>query len=141
MEAWHWFVLGIVLMVLEVFVFGAVLLWTGIAAMLVGVIALTYPAMTWEFQVVTFVVIALVSVAVGLSLRKRRAHSTGPQFVNLGTQRFVGQEGILESAILAGRGSMRFGDTVWPVTGPDMPAGARVKITASDGVSLTVERA
>lgn len=141
MEAWHWFVLGIVLMVLEVFVFGAVLLWTGIAAMIVGVIALSYPAMTWEFQVVAFVVIALVSVAVGLGLRKRRAHAPTPQFVNLGTARFVGQEGILDTAIVAGRGSLRLGESVWPVTGPDMPAGTRVKIIASDGVSLTVAKA
>src|SRR6185295_8903711 len=58
--------------------------------------------------------------------------------VNLGTTRHVGQRGVLATAIVAGRGSVKLGDTVWPVTGPDMPAGTTVTVTGTDGVTLTV---
>jgi hypothetical protein len=32
-------------------------------------------------------------------------------------------------------------DTLWKVTGPDLPVGARVKVVASNGRDLTVEQA
>ena len=55
--------------------------------------------------------------------------------------RLVGQRARLETAIADGRGSLRIGDTLWQVTGPDLPAGTNVRISASDGIVLTVEPA
>jgi len=140
MEAWHWFVIGVVMMTLEVFVFGAVLLWLGIAAMAVGVVVLIQPDLHWQNQVWIFMGVAIVSVAIGLMIR-RRYLKPQDEMVNLGSRRFVGQHGLLDTPIVAGRGSVRIGDTVWPVTGPDLPAGARVKVVNSDGITLAVERA
>ena len=39
------------------------------------------------------------------------------------------------------RGTMRIDDTVWRVTGPDCPAGSRVKVARADGARLVVEAA
>ena len=36
-------------------------------------------------------------------------------------------------------GTVRIDDTVWRVSGPDCPAGSRVKVASADGVNLTVE--
>jgi len=139
MEAWHWFVIGIVLAVLEVFVFGAVLLALGIAAIIVGAAVLLLPGLGWQTQLWIFMAVALVAVAIALMIRKRHL---GPKddLVNVGSRRFVGQHGLLDTPIVAGRGSVRIGDSVWPVTGPDLPAGARVKVTSSDGITLAVDR-
>lgn len=139
MEAWHWFVIGVVLMVLEVFVFGAVLLWLGIAAIVVGIVVLFSPDLGWQNQVWIFMGVAMVSVAIGLMIRRRYLRPKD-EMVNLGSRRFVGQHGLLDTPIVAGRGSVRIGDTVWPVTGPDLPAGAHVKVTGSDGITLAVEK-
>jgi membrane protein implicated in regulation of membrane protease activity len=44
----------------------------------------------------------------------------------------------LEKPIVDGAGTVRIGDTVWRVAGPDAPAGSRVKIVQADGANLTV---
>jgi inner membrane protein len=140
MVAWHWIVLGVGLAIAETMLPGTILLWLGISAALVGFIMLAWPDMTWTTQVLLFGVIAVIAVAIGLSLRKR-LNKPQPREVNLGTQRFVGQRGALATAIANGRGEIRLGDTVWPVAGPDLPAGTSVVVTGSDGVTLTVRAA
>jgi membrane protein implicated in regulation of membrane protease activity len=47
----------------------------------------------------------------------------------------------LEKPIVDGSGTIGIDDTVWRVTGPDAPAGSRVKVTRVDGVALHVEPA
>jgi hypothetical protein len=138
MEAWHWFAIGVALAAAEALMPGAVLLWTGIAALILGVIVWFWPDLTWQTQLFIFAAIAAVAVAVGLALRRRLAPRVETQMVNLGTSRFVGQRGALERAIVNGRGEVKLGDTVWPVTGPDLPAGTSVVVTGTDGTTLQV---
>lgn len=137
MAAWHWIVLGVVLAIGETMLPGTILLWLGIAAALTGIVLLAWSDLGWQGQVLLFGAIAVVAVGVGLALR-RKLHKPQPRDVNLGTQRFVGQRGALSTAISNGRGEIRLGDTVWPVAGPDLPAGTSVEVTGSDGVTLTV---
>jgi membrane protein implicated in regulation of membrane protease activity len=40
-----------------------------------------------------------------------------------------------------GSGTVRVDDTIWRVSGPDCPAGSKVKVVRADGASLTVETA
>jgi inner membrane protein len=44
----------------------------------------------------------------------------------------------LEKPIVDGTGTVRIDDTVWRISGPDTPAGSRVKIVHADGASLRV---
>jgi membrane protein implicated in regulation of membrane protease activity len=140
MQAWHWFVIGIVLAVLEVFVFGAVLLALGVAALVVGIVVLLGLVPDWQYQTLVFVAAAIVTVSIALQIRKRYLQPKD-DLVNVGSRRFVGQFGLLDTPIVAGRGSVRIGDSVWPVTGADLPSGVRVKVVSSDGITLAVERA
>lgn len=64
-------------------------------------------------------------------------HKTGSQSLD----RFIGAQATLETAILNGRGAAQIGDTIWPVVGPDLPQGARVIVTSTDGTLLTVRPA
>jgi inner membrane protein len=48
---------------------------------------------------------------------------------------------VLDQPILRGRGRMIMGDGSWTVTGPDMVAGAKVRVAAVDGTELRVEPA
>ena len=47
----------------------------------------------------------------------------------------------LEKPIVDGVGTIRIEDTVWRVSGPDLPAGSRVKVARADGADLEVEAA
>ena len=52
----------------------------------------------------------------------------------------LGRIATVEEAIAHGRGRVRIGDTLWMAEGPDLPAGAEVRITSARGAVLKVER-
>lgn len=52
----------------------------------------------------------------------------------------IGRVGVVEEAIVNGRGKVRIGDTVWVVEGPDTPSDSDVRVTAARGAILRVER-
>jgi len=47
----------------------------------------------------------------------------------------------LERGIVDGHGRVQIADAYWEVTGPRLPAGAHVRVTGADGMTLTVEAA
>lgn len=52
----------------------------------------------------------------------------------------VGRIVVVEEAIEGRRGKVRVGDTLWPAEGPDLPAGAEVRVMAAKATVLLVER-
>ena len=61
--------------------------------------------------------------------------------LNRPAAQLVGRVLVVAEAIEGGRGKVRVGDTLWPVEGPDAPAGAEVRVTAAKGTVLLVEQA
>jgi membrane protein implicated in regulation of membrane protease activity len=53
----------------------------------------------------------------------------------------IGRTATLAEPISNGRGRIRLGDTLWRVSGPDLPAGAQVRVTgaADTDLELVVE--
>ncbi|MNT69460.1 hypothetical protein D3C72_2077820 [compost metagenome] len=51
----------------------------------------------------------------------------------------MGRQFVLHEAISAGHGKIKAGDTLWLVSGPDLPAGSQVRVIGQDGVRLKVE--
>ena len=51
---------------------------------------------------------------------------------------YVGSELVLVEPIEQGSGKAKLGDGVWKVSGPELPAGARVRVTGVNGTILTV---
>ena len=73
---------------------------------------------------------------------RAQARRTGRQpFLNRRADALVGRVFTLEKPIVDGVGTVRIDDTVWRVSGPDCPAGSRVKVVRADGASLAVEAA
>jgi inner membrane protein len=137
---WDWFIAGGVLLVLEVVAPGVFMLWLGLAAILVGALSLVID-WPWQAQFVAFAVFSLAAIP----LWRRLAHSVGKPtdqpFLNRRTASYVGRVFTLERPIVDGIGTIGIDDTVWRVTGPDAPAGSRVKVTRVDGAALHVEPA
>lgn len=137
--AWNWFILGAILFTLETFVPGVHFLWFGIAAIVVGALALL-TGITWPWQVIAFGVLAVATVFwVRRYVRPDVARSDLPNLNERG-QQYVGRSLIVEQAIQNGRGKVRVGDTLWQAEGPDLPVGTWVKVTAARGTILVVER-
>ena len=48
---WHWWILGLVLLIIEVFVSGAFFLWMAVAAGILGGALWLFPGLSWQFTV------------------------------------------------------------------------------------------
>jgi inner membrane protein len=135
---WAWFLLGLVLFALETVVPGVHFLWFGVAAAIVGVIALA-TGITWVWQWLAFAVIAFLTVGwVRRYAAPDRAKSDTPD-LNIRGMQYIGRKVVVEVAIKNGRGKVRVGDTVWNAEGEDAPAGAEVVVTGVNGTNLVVE--
>jgi inner membrane protein len=138
MAVWIWVTIGVVLLIVEVITFGTPLVWLGAPAIVVGVYLAIWPGLSIEGQLIVLLVAAGALSFLPIISMRQRAHTPA---VNIGAQRLVGARATLESAIDNGRGSAKIGDSVWPVSGPDLPKGARVVVTAADGMTLIVQPA
>jgi inner membrane protein len=55
-------------------------------------------------------------------------------------ERYIGQVLTLTDGIDSGEGRMKLNGRRWKLRGPDLPAGARVRVTGVDGSVLIVDR-
>jgi inner membrane protein len=138
---WYWWALAAVLLVFEMLLPGVVFLFLAIGAAAAGFVLLVVSDLSLELQLVLFAVVAVASaVALRPTLRRMQNYTTETN-LNARGQALVGRIFVLDQPILAGRGRVKLGDGSWIVTGPDMVAGAKVRVTAVDGTELKVEPA
>jgi len=135
---WHWFALGVFLVVLEMLMPGVAMLWVGVAALVTGVLVWLIP-MAWQGQVLIFGVLGVIAVVASRRyLRLKPVHSQDP-LLNNRYERLVGHVVTLETPIIDGQGRIPVDDGSFLVTGADLPAGSKVRITGVRGAVLTVE--
>ncbi|MCX5520715.1 NfeD family protein [Kaistia defluvii] len=134
---WSWWILGLLLLGVEVLAPGAFFLWFGIAALIVGALALMV-VVSWQAQAILFVALALLLVILGRRFYSSARRPGDQPHLNQRAARLVGGVYPLAEAISNGHGRIRIDDTTWSVTGPDLPAGTRVRVTGFDGSVLKV---
>jgi membrane protein implicated in regulation of membrane protease activity len=138
---WYWWVLAAILLVFEMLLPGVVFLFLAIGAAAAGFALLVIADLSLEMQLVLFAVLTVAS-AIGLRPTLRRLQNQTPAAnLNARGHALVGKIFVLDQPILAGRGRVTLGDGSWIVTGPDMVAGAKVRVAAVDGTELRVEPA
>jgi inner membrane protein len=138
--AWAWIIIGLLLMGLELVVPGTFMIWLGLAAIATGIVAGIFD-ISWQTAMLVYAVLALAAVALGRwSTRKpgRREEHPEPE-LNRSDRALVGRSLRLETPIVDGVGRVRVDDSSWRVTGPDLPAGERVRVIGIDGTTLEVE--
>jgi len=137
--AWAWWVGGALLLAIEIVAPGNVLIWFGIAAVLTGTAALV-AGIAWQVQLIAFAVLSLVLVIVGRSWFARTGASEEP-LLNERATRLVGKSYVLLEPIVGGTGRIHVDDTVWRITGPDLPSGTTIRIVGHDGAMLKAAEA
>jgi len=138
---WYWWALAAALLVCEMLLPGVVFLFIAIGAAVTGLIVLIASGAALEFQLVVFAIVSVVSAVALRPYFKRLQSRTADATLNARGEALVGREFILDQPILAGRGRIKLGDGSWIVTGPDMVAGAKVRVAAVRGTELRVEPA
>lgn len=138
-DFWHWLILAVILIILEVFAPGAFFLWMGVAAAVVGGILWAMPDISWESQLLIFAIISVVSIALW-RIRLNR-HPTASEGSNLDsrTDQYIGRVFTLVEPIVDGYGKIHVDDSYWQVSGTDCEKGAKVRVTSTNGLTLKVE--
>lgn len=139
LDYWHWWVIGIILIILELFAPGAFFLWMGIAAGLVGLILVLAPEMTWQYQFIVFAVVSVVSIVVWRNYLKKHPIETDRPTLNMRGEQYVGRTFTLTEPVVNGVGKIKVDDTMWKIEGLDCDIGTKVKVTKTDGAVLKVE--
>lgn len=137
---YFWWSMGGLLLLAEMLVPGASLLWLGIAALAMGAVMMLFPHLSLLVQVLVFGAFAAMAVGVYLRFFRMREPKTDRPLLNKRAAQLIGREFVLSEAIELGRGKLKIGDALWTVEGPDLSAGDRVRVIATDGVSLKVEK-
>ena len=138
-EFWHWWVVAAGFGALDMLAQSGLLLWLGVAALMVGLVVFVLPDLAWQSQALLFVGFAVGVLAAAWLSRRFGSTATGRARADLRGAQPVGHLIVLETPILNGRGRAFVGDTLWTVEGRDRPAGATVRVVGSDGVLLQVE--
>src|SRR5262245_13622074 len=137
---WTWFIAGALLLAIEIAAPGAFMMWFGLAALLVGIISM-FVDWSWQAQFAAFAVFAVAAIPLWRRVSPRVERPVQQPFLNRRTEAMVGRVFTLDKPIVNEAGTIRIDDTVWRVTGPDAPAGSRVRIKNAAGVQLEVEQA
>ena len=133
-----WSCIALGLIAIEVMAPGAFMLWLGIAAGIVALLVLLFPDLPHLWQAVAFVAISLALIPAYRHFFRAADAATDQPLLNRRADQFIGQSYLLHSPIVRGVGRIQVGDALWTVNGPDLPAGARVRVTGADAMTLSV---
>jgi membrane protein implicated in regulation of membrane protease activity len=123
--------------VLELLAPGIFLMWFGVAAVATALIVFRYDV-AWQWQLIWFCGLSLAAVLLAAKyLRKHPLESERP-LLNERAVQLIGQSFDLVDPIVNGRGSIKTGDTIWRVDGPELPQGTWIKVIGADGTVLKV---
>lgn len=135
---WYWYSLAVALIILEILMPGVIFLWLALGAVVAGTVLLLVPGMDLIYQAMIFAIASAASLLLGQRMLKGWLISPPDPGLNQREKTLIGREAVVIQAISQGTGRVRLGDTSWSVTGPDLPAGAKVRVVAAEGTRLTV---
>lgn len=139
LNSWHWGVIAVILIILEVFAPGAFLIWLGVAAAVVSVVMVLVPTISWETQFVIFAIVSVASIyGWRLYVRKYPPKSDQPVLNQRGEQ-YVNRTFTLDEPVVNGLGKIKVDDSTWKIEGEDCESGTKVRVIGVDGVVLKVE--
>jgi membrane protein implicated in regulation of membrane protease activity len=140
-DVFAWGAAALLLFAAEALAPGAFMLWLGFAAVVVFVAVLVIPGMSLLAQVAAFVVLSFVSIQIYRTWFRGKERPSDQPMLNRRVAQLVGRVVPLERGIVNGRGRVQIADALWDVAGPELPAGAPVRIVGADGMTLRVEAA
>ncbi len=142
---WHWIILGIGLILLELALPSFTALWFGAGAIVIGVLLYIFPAMTVTTQVVLWTIMS--SLLTFLWFKYLKPLSVDKTKAGLSREAIVGEVGqVLVAPTTDRRGTLRFpapivGSDEWMfITEEDIVAGDRVRVIDISGNSLIVTK-
>ncbi|MCV6611923.1 MAG: NfeD family protein [Amphritea sp.] len=139
---WHWLILGVVLLILEIMGASGFLIGLALASLaLAGIVAMGVVE-GWQYQLLWFAALGMIlTVLYWKVFRRFNTRSDEPQLNDRAAQ-MIGRKLKLESAIDNGQGRIQIGDTFWKVVADEiLEAGTTVEVYDSIGMVLKIRAA
>ena len=131
----HWLVLGLSLIILELFLWTVFLLWIGASAITVSIFFYLMPDTSWPIQLLIFVILSLTTT----NLAKRYYPvKTVDDELHEKAKTFIGKE-CKVSSIEDGIIKVQIGKSLWFARGTGLSVGQVVKIVGVDDSTFIVE--
>ncbi len=136
-----WFLVGVVLLLLELALPGLIIFFFGLGAWIVA-LSLVLFDMNLTAQLLVFVITSVVTLLLLRRFLKHKFFKEDDSNKSSLEEEFIGKIAIAETDIKAGvSGKVSFKGTVWSaVTDENIAKGDRVKITARDSITLIVKK-
>lgn len=133
-----WLALGGLLLAAEMLGGSGYLLWSGIAAVVTGLLVWVLP-IGWEWQGICFAILTVIAVVLWTRWLKRKTRPGRNNGLNQRGSQLIGQRLRLEEPLVNGRGHVHIGDGTWPVvSNTDIPVGSMVEVIAIEGITLRI---
>lgn len=149
LSAWIWLAIAVAFLAAEALAPGAVLVWLGVAAVLVAALEfsaaglLLAPTLTTQVAVFGGAAILLLLAGRPLLLRwygRRQSGEMEEGDPNDTITPLIGRTGEVIEAVTGGRGRVRVSGGEWPAAASlDMVVGTRVTVVAVSGTTLMIE--
>lgn len=135
---WLWLTLGGLLLAAEMLGTSGYLLWSGVAAVLVGLLVWLVP-LPWEWQGLSFAALTILAALWWYRWLKHRDQQHPPSMLNQRGQQMIGRQLTLDAGLVNGFGHVRIGDGNWRVQADeDLPAGTQITVVAVEGITLRI---
>jgi membrane protein implicated in regulation of membrane protease activity len=139
-DYWHWWILAGILLLIEVMAPSFYFLWLAVAAAVVGLVMLVVPELGWQYQLMIFSGLSVISIALFRKYQRTNPAQTDQPTLNRRGEQYIGRTFTLGQPVINGVGKIKVDDSTWRISGEDMPAGTQVQVTGADGVILKVTR-
>ena len=136
---WNWWVLALVLLVIELLAPGFFFLWMATSGFVTGFLLLLLPSISVEVQVLIFSVLSVAAISAWKLYGKKHTIATDHPLLNKRGAQYIGRVFSLYKAIENGEGKIKVDDSIWKVHGQDCSIDTKVKVIAIRGTVFDVE--
>ena len=131
----HWLVLGLSLIILELFLWTVFLLWIGASAITVSIVFYLMPETAWPIQLLIFVALSLATTFLA---KRYYPVKTVDDELHEKAKTYIGKECRVDS-IEDGIIKVQIGKSLWFARGTGLSVGQAVKIVDVDDSTFIVE--
>ncbi|HEY8157855.1 MAG TPA: NfeD family protein [Methylobacter sp.] len=137
---WNWWVLALILLVIELLAPGFFFLWMAASGFVTGLLLWLMPAIDIKLQVSIFSVLSVVAIIMWKLYGKKHPITTDHPLLNKRGQQYIGRVFSLYKPIENGEGKIKVDDSIWKVHGEDCDINTKVKVIAVRGTVFDVEK-
>lgn len=130
----HWFILGLALLIIEIFIFSNILLWLALAAMIIGFLSISLIS---SFSFVAFSLFIILTIILSI-ISDCLPPKTIDDKINKKAQQYIGKSFTIV-AVTENGGNIKIGKALWQVKGCEISIGQEVTITDIEGLTFIVK--